>query len=245
MGVNDTRRAPAVHRTVAILECLARQGAASLTELVQQIGLPKSSASDIVTTMITDDLVRRRGDTFVLGDTLGVLTSGLVGDARLLDRLAKDWPRQPRLGEHTVSAQTLIGSRTLCVDVRLGRYLLQRTPRPGSSHVAWDGEKGSPVLRCFPEGAVMRAVHTFQDHDPTVNPETLSAWLKHSLPQHDEQPESVDSEDWQLSAAVPASTSAHPPVALTLHLPSRVPPGEAKELHHDLHRFASLISNGA
>lgn len=245
MGVNGSRRAPAVQRTVAVLECLARQGAASLTQLVQQLGLPKSSASDVVTTMIADDLVRRRGDTFVLGESLRVLTSGLVGDARLLDRLAKDWPRQPRLGEHTVSAQALIGSRTQCVDVRLGRYLLNHTPRPGSSRVAWDGETGSPILRCFPASTVLRAARTFEGHDPTPGPETLAAWLERSLPGGNEPSRVTDTDDWELSAAVPESNSMHPPLALTLHLPARVRPEEAKDLHRALQHFTPFISDGA
>lgn len=245
MGVNGPARAPAVRRAVAVLECLTRQGAANLTELSHQLGLAKSSTSDLLSTMLQEDLVRKRGDEFILGRLLSELTAGFVGEEQILDRFAKDWSRQPILGEHTVSVQAIIGTHSLCADVRLGRYLLPYTPRAGSRRMIWDGKKGEPVLRSLPAESVLRTVDAYAEYDPPRNPNDLRRWVQNNASGAQHTAMLASNGNVELSVAITPSHSHGPPVALSLHFPPRMRDAASHELRQALKDFARTVGHQA
>lgn len=243
MGVNQPERAPAVRRAMAVLAYLAQEGASTAADISKELGLPQSSTSDMVNTMLADGLLRRRQDLFAIGPLITDLAAGFVGDAALLDRFATHWPRHPELSRHTVSIQTILGTQSLCVDVRLGGYLLPFTPRPGSRSDTWKGSVGEPVLTCLtPEEAhsTLTAFGAFTAHGPDRT--AAEAWIGQHARGGQPSPLLAKTGNLELNVSLPA-TAGNPPTVLTLHLPPELgdPSGT---LAQGLAELASTITAG-
>ncbi len=244
MGLNQPERAPAVRRAMAVLAYLAQEGPSSAADISKELGLPQSSTSDLVHTMLADGLLRRRQDLFTIGPLITDLAAGFVGDAALLDRFATHWPRHPELSRHTVSIQTILGTQSLCVDVRLGNYLLPFTPRPGSRSDTWKGNLGEPVLTCLTADearATLTAFGAFTAHGPDRT--TADSWI--SLHSRGIQPTPLlaGTGNLELNAALPTGPASSPPTVLTLHLPPEME-DTSGTLADGLAELASTITAG-
>ena len=245
MGVNENSRAPAVRRAVAVLEFLAHQGSASAAAVGDDLGLAKSSMSDLTNTMLADGLIQKRDNLLAIGPLFADLTSGFVADTDLLDRFAIRWQRQRLLSEHTVSVQAIVGSQSLCVEVRLGMHLLPYTPRAGARTDAWNGAVGEPVLRSLTAADLRRTLSTFAAFSPPVTQETdrkRQAWLDRNARGSQRTSLIAGTGNLELSVALSTPDSAVPPAALTLHLPPRLDGHVPGKLRTALEDFATILT---
>jgi DNA-binding IclR family transcriptional regulator len=244
MGITDPA-APAVHRAATIVDFLMFKGVASPTTLAAELGLSKSSLSDILTTMLADGLIRKRDDGLVIGPLFAELTKGFVGETALMDRFAITWQRQRLLSEHTVSVQTVIGTHSLCVEVRHGAHLLPFTPLPGLRSDVWVGIEGEPVLRCLTAEQVRYTTTTFAAFSPAVEErvdEGRNAWIaRHALGR---QRIPLVAHTGNLEFNTPLSRGGDmPPAVLTLHLPPHLEGRVSHELRSAFEDFAAPLSS--
>lgn len=240
--MNGPGRAPAVRRAVAVLNFLAQQGASTATDIAHELDLAKSSTSDLLNTMLADGLLRKRRDVFDIGPLVTSLAAGFVGDADLIDRFVLLWPRQPLLAEHTVSVQAIVGTQNLCVDVRLGRYLLPYTPRPGSRTDLWSGGVGEPVLRSLSAPEVRRTMEAFAGFAPgTLAGDTAQAWVDKHARGHQPVPLMAKTGNLELNVALASGSSTAPPTVLSLQLPPRLEGHMPPSLWSALEEFAAAM----
>ena len=243
--MNDHGRAPAVRRAVTVLRFLADQGGASATAIADEFGLAKSSISDLVNTMLDEGLLQKREHQLALGSLFTELTAGLVGDTDMLDRFAIQWQRQRLLAEHTVSVQTIIGTQSLCAEVRLGMHLLPYTPRPGSRTEAWNGSTGEPALRCLAADDVRRTLASFAAFSPTPDAETQRArraWIDRHARGSQRTPMVANTGNLELSVALTQQETV-PPAVLTLHLPPRFEGYVSPKLRTAMEDFAAILTS--
>lgn len=220
MAVNDSSRAPAVRRAVAALDFLAHIGQASAAEISRDLGLAKSSTADLLATMQAVDFVRRRGDEYELGVLASELTEGFVGDPAILDGFAKHWAKQPIVNEHTVTIETILGATSLCLDLRIGRYVLPSTPRIGRRIPLWDGTNGSPLLRCVPTETLARTLERFEGFEGSPErTEAILDWKAREAPRPGAATRLSSRGNIEISLALPATFGDSPPVTVTAHLP--------------------------
>lgn len=244
MAVNNGRRAPAVRRTVAVLDLLSRSGQASASEISAELMLPKSSTADLVATMHESGLLARRGDDYVAGELITGLAAGFTGDAAMLERFAADWGKHPVLHEHTVALYALLGTRAMCVDTRLGTHVLPATPRAGRVISLWhdDNGDGSPFLRLIPRPALVRTLSQFEGfgHTTEEGAAALEWWDRVG----DTRPFAINDTDphgLSVGVLVPTTRTEGPPVVLAAHL-LREHNDQVREIHQALHDLAVLIT---
>ncbi|MBK0418355.1 helix-turn-helix domain-containing protein [Leucobacter sp. CSA1] len=246
MAVNDSSRAPAVRRAVAALDFLAHIGRASAADVSRDLGLAKSSTADLLATMQAVDLVRKRGDEYELGALASELTAGFVGDPAILDGFAKHWARQPIVNEHTVTIETLLGATALCLDLRIGRYVLPSTPRIGRRIPLWDGAAGSPLLLCMPTEALARTLERFEGFDGS--PERTAAileWRAREAPRPRAATRLSSRGNIEISLALPVAFAGSPPVTVTAHLPPESENGVVSAVSAKLEDLANAVVGSA
>lgn len=173
-------RAPGVRRALRLLDALAFERRARPADLARAVGLAKSSASDLISTLLEERMLAREGDDLVLGGFFADMAAGFVGDVTTTRDFVLAWERSPVLREHTVTLQTLIGSHNVCVAVCLGTHVLPYTPRAGSRLPLWTGGGPEPVLRVVPRGDLRRSLERFPDS--SSDGEALQAWAQERSP---------------------------------------------------------------
>jgi hypothetical protein len=246
VGINDTGRAPAVRRAAAALEVVARSGHASVAEISRDLNLAKSSASDLLSTMLTERMLTRRGGALVLGELLAELAAGFVGNPNILQRFALYWNKYPPLEEHTLSLQALLGTQNLCVDVRIGRHVLPYTPRAGSRLPVWDGARGEPILAHVSADDADATLRRFRGFNGAVDErEGIVSWIREHAPSAPAAPSPLLSStgNFELVSLLPDRAPGAPPVAVTLHLPSRAAGTDHIELGVALTRLAHALAD--
>lgn len=169
-------RAPAVRRALRLLDALAFERRARPVDLARAVGLAKSSASDLIGTLLEERMLAREGDDLVLGGFFAEIAAGFVGDVTTTRDFVLAWERSMVLREHTVTLQTLIGSHNVCVAVCLGTHVLPYTPRAGSRLPLWTAAGPEPVLMVVPRGDLRRSLERFPDSSSTG--EALHAWVQ-------------------------------------------------------------------
>lgn len=204
-------RAPAVHRAVRLVDALAFERRARPADLARAIGLPKSSASDLIGTLLEERMLARSGEDLVLGRAFLDLAAGFVGRQGMLRDFGIGWERSRALREHTVTLQALIGAHSVCVGVRLGSAVLPYTPRAGSRLPLWSDGAPEPVLRVVDPDDVFRTLEAFPEAssaDPRTPP---GAWPDGPAPSA--------TGNLELNALVSAGADRGGPVVATVHLP--------------------------
>ena len=211
-------RAPAVRRAAAVLNLLAFERRATQGEIVRSAGLAKSSASDLIGTLLEERLVARSGDALVLGTAFVEIAAGFAGDVTVVRRFGPGWERSPLLREHTVSLQALVGTRSVCVCVRLGAHVLPYTPRAGN-RLPFAAECGwEPVTRTVPRDDLLRTITRFPEHgSPMEERERFDALLGRS--DAAEEPAIASTGNLEVNALVSTGAERGAPVVATLHLP--------------------------
>lgn len=244
MGMNEPAAAPAVHRAAAILSFLAFRESATPTTLAFELGMAKSSMSDVLGTMLAEGLVQRRDDSFVIGPVFADLARGFVGETDVMDRFAIAWQRQSLLSEHTVSVQAIVGTRSLCTEVRHGAHLLPFTPLPGLRTELWHGAEGEPALRCLSARQIRLAMSAFDALSPVDGrdvAEARSSWIDHHAVGGQHVPLVALTGNLELNAAL-TRKDALPPAVLTLHLPPHREGDVSVELRTAFQDFAAQLA---
>ncbi|MEA5051908.1 MAG: helix-turn-helix domain-containing protein [Propionicimonas sp.] len=152
-----TRRpaVPGVARAAAILHEVARTDGQTLSSIAGNVGLAKSTTSDVTAALAGQLLLTRDGaGRFHLGARIDQFAAGWVGQTSALRRFRRACERHPALAGHTVLLLAPNGSALLCVDVRLGTRPLPQTPRPGMRLSLTESVEGAELLRCMPVGAL-------------------------------------------------------------------------------------------
>lgn len=204
-------RAPAVHRAMRLVDALAFERRARPADLARAVGLPKSSASDLIGTLLEERLLARSGEDLVLGRAFLELAAGFVGRSGMLHDFGVGWERSRALREHTVTLQALIGSHNVCVAVRLGSAVLPYTPRAGSRLPLWPDGHPEPVLGVVDPGDVERALAEFPEGTTDAPPATRSAPA--------DGPDLAATGNLELNALVSDGADCGGPVVVTCHLP--------------------------
>ncbi|KQQ06051.1 MULTISPECIES: hypothetical protein [unclassified Rathayibacter] len=228
--MTDPTLVPAIRRAVAIVDFVAFVGVATPAAISAHLGLAKSSIADIVGTMLDTGLLQKVGEGLIAGPAFSRLSAGFVGGSAPIENLRRLWQRHPVLHEHTISLQTLIGTRNLCVDVNLGIHLLPYNPRPGMRTTVWNGSGGDPILHSLSADEIISGVERFHAYT-SLAPQAradLGDWVQEHA--RGAQTELLLSQTGNLEINVAlAGSGAPPPSVLTLHLP--------REMHAD---FPSL-----
>ncbi|KAE8765943.1 helix-turn-helix domain-containing protein [Georgenia thermotolerans] len=111
-----------------------------LAELADRVRLSKSSVSDICSTLVGTDLIRRSTDgTYRLGGHLSTLARQTSPAPSVVDGFIRASLEGTPLDGHTLSVSTMVGCEVVTLNVRLGRHPLPLTPRPGTR---------TPLLQC-------------------------------------------------------------------------------------------------
>ncbi|MGO1539404.1 MAG: helix-turn-helix domain-containing protein [Leucobacter sp.] len=242
MAVGDTVRAPAVRRAVAVLDVIAHAGQASAAEISHDLMLPKSSTANLVATMHEEGFLARRGDDYIFGELITELTAGFTGDPGVLERFATYWGGLPLLHEHTISVHAILGTRALCLDMRLGKLVLPTTPRTGRVTELWAPQQKLPLLQLVPRTALMRTLARFEgfSHSTEVSGEVLDWWDDngglHPVVIHETERGSLS-----VGVFVPATSPVAPPLTLTAHL-LHSHSDEVGEVSQALTEFAARIA---
>lgn len=202
-----------------IVDFVALNGRTTASEISDFLGLAKSSISDLVTTMIETGMLDRVRDHLIVGPFFTHLSNGFIGTRAPLEGLQRLWERQPVLHEHTLSVQSLIGHRSLCVDVHVGVHLLPMNPRAGSRAPIWTSAGGEPFLRSLPAADVLHALEVFASFGtlPVDTGDKVRTWVKTSS--QSRQNELLPAATGNIELNVGITQSGGLPSALTLHLP--------------------------
>ena len=231
MGVTGEAkgRAPAVRRALRMVDALAFERKARPADLARAVGIAKSSASDLIGTLLAERMLSRRGEDLVLGTLFIDVAAGFVGDLSTLHGFGIGWERSPVLHDYTVTLHSLIGSHSVCVGVRIGSQVLPYTPRAGSRLPLWPTEGPEPVLRAVPRADVRRALTEFPEK--SSDDRAVRAWAQapkeEALPGASSRDEAVPmlsaTGNLELNALVSSGRDRGGPVVVTLHLaPSAV-----------------------
>ncbi|MPY78884.1 MAG: helix-turn-helix domain-containing protein [Actinophytocola sp.] len=176
-GSNEPVVVQSVDRAIEILELLLREGEAGITEIADELGVHKSTASRLVYTLQARDLVEQHGDRgrFTIG--IGMLrfagaVTGQIDLARLGTPLCESLAE--KLGE-TVNIAVLDGA--VAINVSQAR---------GTSAVAaqnWTGQR--TPLHATSSGKVLLASMDEQDQERVLAGE-LTAYTPNTIVEPDE-----------------------------------------------------------
>ncbi|MBF4615928.1 helix-turn-helix domain-containing protein [Curtobacterium sp. VKM Ac-1376] len=206
---------PAVRRAMAVVEHVAFTGVTTAGAIADDLGLAKSTVSDLVGTMLETGMLRRSGNGLVVGEAFSRLSSGLTAGVVSLEDFRRRWQRHPVLHEHTVSIQSLVGTRSLCVEVNVGVHLLPLGPGAGMRSAVWTAAGAEPVLQCFTADELARSFDVFRGY--SVDDQAVRAWATEHARGVQTRPAPAASGNHELSVRL--SDGSVPLVALTLHLP--------------------------
>ena len=133
--IQKSYRVPAVLKSLDILELLGRSGQASLTEICTRLGLPKSSAYQILQTLASRGYVRHVGSSaaYSLGLSLFELGNQAVGQLDLRDEA------RPILRE--LVAQTHQTGHLGILDGQQGMYLVKVDGDRAVRLNSWEGKR--------------------------------------------------------------------------------------------------------
>lgn len=225
-------RTPAVHRGARILDAIATGDANTPAALSGALGLAKSSIADLLGALENGGLVGRSVDGRL---RIGPRWATLSDPDQVLDRLLSACARTPGLDGHTVSIVHLFGNQIVCLDVRMGRYPLPLTPRPGQRTMAEDSAGAIAILSSVPVSAAAELVRSATGH-LGLSEEQVHQTLALRRRQRSAVYESASAHTGrQFACAVPATRSA-----LTLHLPDRwSEPGFARKAGRALTALAT------
>ncbi|GAB3615790.1 hypothetical protein GCM10027416_03470 [Okibacterium endophyticum] len=231
---------------MAALDVLAHSGDVSWPDISRSLGLARSSTSDLIGTLLDERLIRRRGSGFALGNALGELAAGFVGNRPVLELFALELGRDHPFGEHTLSVQVLFGDQTMCVDVRMGRQLLPFTPRAGSRSPVWNGERGEPILTSLDPDDVERSLDAFGAFCgvDAETAERITRWTRAHSTVHTADPGVLRASTGndELSVALRPVADDATPAVITLQLaPGTTDDAEASALHSALRDLVERI----
>ncbi len=140
--------APAVLRAASILKMIARRGddPPRTTDLANQLGLPKSSTTNIVTALVDSGLVRRNGNTYSLGPALVDLASAFLRHEDPVQRFREFVPTLPMLSQETAQLAMLNESDVVYLARHDGNQAITLTSIVGKRLPASSTALGKAIL---------------------------------------------------------------------------------------------------
>src|SRR6476619_5112704 len=132
-GLGRASPAPAVTRAAAVLEALAASvtGRLTLSDLARELGIPKSSTSNLLLALEEARLISRQGAEFTLGRKLVELGAAYLSRLDEVQEFYRFCEQAPTLSGETVRIAMLDGTK--------GIYLARsdgHTPLRLNSHIA-------------------------------------------------------------------------------------------------------------
>lgn len=211
MGLNEPRT-PAVHRATRLMDAIWSGQADSPAALVGALQMAKSSVADLLDAMEEEGLVALTQDGHLLP---GGRWATLADTEGVVDRLLRACARTPELDGHTIAVAHLYGAQAVYVDVRLGRYPLPLTPRPGQSFACAESAAAIAVLSSLAPSTAAQIVTDAAAHQGLSQREVDLVIALRRGQRSSCELNSVRT-GWQVAAAVPFTRTA-----LVMHLPER------------------------
>ncbi|MCC6497701.1 MAG: helix-turn-helix domain-containing protein [Propionibacteriaceae bacterium] len=247
MSVTPARRRPSVPgvaRAAAILTEIARNDGQAISSLAGNVGLAKSTTSDVTGTLVEQQLLTRdTAGQFHLGSRIDRLASSWVGQTGVLRRFIRACERQPGLSGHTVLLLVPQGSTLLCLDVRLGTRPLPQTPRPGMRFELAESAPGRALLRAIDPHALSRLLERAAAFEG-LTPDFLTGVAAAADALRSAPGEAATATEPRSVAAaneLPASTW----VLASAHVPSATPTEELLVIEDGLRALLSDLSCGS
>ncbi|CAH0287599.1 Transcriptional repressor IclR [Arthrobacter sp. Bi83] len=154
-GLGSTSPAPAVTRAAAVLEALAGSatGRLTLSDLARELGIPKSSTSNLLLALEDARLISRQGSEFTLGRKLVELGAAYLSRLDEVQEFYRFCEQAPTLSGETVRIAMLDGTNVI--------YLARYEGHPAVRLTSNIGDK-MPVSLCAVGKALIARLH---DHD--------------------------------------------------------------------------------
>jgi DNA-binding IclR family transcriptional regulator len=173
-GLGSSSPAPAVTRAAAVLEALAEapSGRLTLSDLARELGIPKSSTSNLLLALEEARLITRDGAEFALGRKLVELGAAYLSRLDEVQEFYKYCEQAPTLSGETVRIAMLDGDHVI--------YLARYEGHPAVRLTSNIGDK-MPVSLCAVGKALVARLH---DHDIEAmfpDDRELPVMTKHSL----------------------------------------------------------------
>ncbi len=223
-GLGSASPAPAVTRAAAVLEALAASatGRLTLSDLSRELGIPKSSTSNLLLALEEARLISRQGAEFTLGRKLVELGAAYLSRLDEVQEFYRFCEQAPTLSGETVRIAMLDGTNVI--------YLARYEGHPAVRLTSNIGDK-MPVSLCAVGKALIARLH---DHDvdemfpddatlPVLTPKSLrtGAELKAQLTLIREQGYAFEDEESTtgvvcLAVAVPTRGAHGPSLGLSV-----------------------------
>lgn len=240
--------APAVLRAAAILELIAAHpdNPPRITDLAVDLGLPKSSTTNIVTALVEAGLARRNGSTYTLGPTLVDLASAFLKDEDPILRFRQFVPALPTASQETVQLGTLSGADVVYLARHEGNQTITMTSSVGKRLPASSTALGKAMLANVSDDRVASIVA--EPLRPlTLRSHTTIESLLTDLETVRGRGYAVDDEEASpnvvcLAVAVPGQTGDGSYAVSTTLFKDRLDPAFECNLVHDLTQLANYLS---
>lgn len=223
-GLGSTSPAPAVTRAAAVLKALAEapSGRLTLSDLARELGIPKSSTSNLLLALEEARLITRQGGGFTLGRKLVELGASYLSRLDEVQEFYRFCEQAPTLSGETVRIAMLDGANVI--------YLARYEGHPAVRLTSNIGDR-MPVSLCAVGKALVARLH---DHDlaemfpdtaplPVLTPKSLrtGAELKAQLRTIREQGYAFEDEESTtgvvcLGVAVPTRGAHGPSLGLSV-----------------------------
>lgn len=234
MGV-DGPRTPAVHRGVRVLDAVSAGTARTPAALITMLGLPKSSVSDLLSTLEDVGFLARGAD----GLHAGARWSSLSDPDAVADNLLRACATTDLEG-HTISLVQLFGNQVVFIDVHLGRLPLPLTPRPGQRIGAAACAGAVAILSSMSNDEALHTVSTAAAHLGLTD-DDVARCLELRHPRRRKVYElSSPPMGRQLACSVAGTR-----YALVLHVPDRWPEPATRKAARALHAAANDYQSSA
>jgi DNA-binding IclR family transcriptional regulator len=154
-GLGSSSPAPAVTRAAAVLDALAGapSGRLTLSDLARELGIPKSSTSNLMLALEEASLISRQGSEFTLGRKLVELGAAYLSRLDEVQEFYKFCEQAPTLSGETVRIAMLDGENVI--------YLARYEGHPAVRLTSNIGDR-MPVSLCAVGKALIARLH---DHD--------------------------------------------------------------------------------
>ncbi|TDL38665.1 IclR family transcriptional regulator [Arthrobacter nitrophenolicus] len=247
-----TSPAPAVTRAAAVLDALASSatGRLTLSDLSREVGIPKSSTSNLLLALEEARLISRQGSEFTLGRKLVELGAAYLGRLDEVQEFYRYCEQAPVLSGETVRIAMLDGLNVI--------YLARYEGHPAVRLTSNIGDK-MPVSLCAVGKALIARLH---DHDieelfpddaelPVLTPKSLrtGAEFKAQLQTIREQGYAFEDEESTtgvvcLAVAVPTRGAHGPSLGLSVTaLKATYTPEQGAQMVKELQELAHSLGN--
>nr|WP_277814852.1 IclR family transcriptional regulator [Galbitalea soli] len=248
-GARDTP-APAAFRAVQVLEYLgSRTEPATLTEVALALGIAKSSASNLVSTLEVARMVRRAGHGWVLGYKVLELGQSMLASTTLVAEFRRITNALPTLQNDTALLAALDGMEVIYLARHDGRQPIRLASDIGRRMPASVTALGKAMLASLtPEDLDRRLADVTVLPRPTKRAHRTTVELRRDLAQVRERGYAIDDEQNTIGVtcfAVPVVATGQPIAVSTTLLTQRVRPELRGRLIADLTSLARQLATFA